>query len=55
MTENQATSLREKLMDHRTRLLEFAAQQVDVDSDSWGWLAMLGDVQLALDALEAGD
>ena len=52
MTENQATSLREKLLAHRARLLNHAAQQNDAGPLSWGWLRMLGDVQLALAALE---
>ena len=53
MTEDQAILLREKLIDHRARLLEFAVQKVDADPNSWGWLRMVGDVQAALDALEA--
>jgi len=52
MTKNQATSLREKLRAHRARLLDFAAQQAEADPHSWGWLHMLGDVQLALQAVE---
>ena len=53
MTEKQATSLREKLLAHRARLLEHAAQQVDVDPLSLGWLRMVADVQAALAAIEA--
>ena len=53
MTETQATSLREKLLAHRARLLDHAVQQSDADPHSWGWLRMLGDVQAALTALEA--
>jgi hypothetical protein len=52
MTENEATVLREKLLAHRARLLDHAVQQADVDPHSWGWLHMLGDVQLALQAVE---
>ena len=52
MTKNQATSLREKLMDHRARLLDFAVQKLDADPHSWGWLSMLGDVQATLKAVE---
>ena len=52
MTENQATSLCEKLMDQRAQLLEFAVQQSDADPKSWGWLPMLGDVQSAINALD---
>ena len=52
MTENQLTALRENLIAHRTRLLDHAVQQADVDPNSWGWLNMLGNVQLALAALE---
>ncbi len=47
MTEDQATSLREKLLAHRARLLDHAVQQVDADPPEWGWIRMLGDVQLA--------
>ncbi len=53
MTEDQAIALRDKLLAHRARLLDHAAQQADVDPHSWGWLHMLGDVQLAITALEA--
>ena len=52
MTEDQATALRAQLLAHRARLLEHAAQQVNVDPHSWSWLRMLGDVQSALTALE---
>ena len=52
MTKDQATALRAQLLAHRDRLLEHAAQQVDADPNSWGWLSMLGDVQNALAALE---
>ncbi len=52
MTENQATALRDKLLAHRARLLDFAAQQVDADPNSLGWLRMHGDVQAALTAVE---
>ena len=52
MTENQALMLREKLLAHRARLLDHAAQQAEADPNSWGWLRMIGDVQLALAALE---
>ena len=53
MTEEQALALRERLLAHRARLLDHAVQQADVDPHSWGWLYMLGDVQSALNALEA--
>ncbi len=53
MNENQLTALREKLLSHRARLLDHAAQQSDADPNSWGWLRMLGDVQSAITALEA--
>ena len=52
MAENQATSLREKLLAHRDRLLDHAAQQAEADPHSLSWLRMLGDVQSALTALE---
>ena len=52
MTENEATVLREKLLAHRARLLDHADQQVNADPHTRGWLRMLGDVQLALTALE---
>ena len=52
MTEDRATALREKLLAHRDRLLEHAAQQVDAAPNSWGWFSMLGDVQAALAALD---
>ncbi len=52
MTENQATSLREKLINHRGRLLEHAVQQVEAATPSWGWLRMLADAQAAIAALE---
>ena len=52
MTEDREKALRERLLAHRARLLEHAAQQADVDSHSWGWLRMLGDVQAALMAIE---
>ncbi len=52
MTKDQATSLREKLLALRTRLLDHAAQEVDVNSYALGWLRMVADVQLALHALE---
>ena len=52
MTEDQTTSLREKLLAHRARLLDHAVQQADTDPNSWGWIRMLGDVQAALQALE---
>ena len=52
MTENEATTLRDKLLAHRARLLDHADQQVDADPHTRGWLRMLGDVRLALTALE---
>ena len=52
MTENQLMALRAQLLDHRARLLDHAVQQAGADPHSWGWLRMLGDVQLALHALE---
>ncbi len=52
MTEEQALALRERLLAHRARLLDHAVQQADVDPHSWGWLHILGDVQLVLTALE---
>ncbi len=52
MTENQFTAIREKLLAHRARLLNFAVRQVDADPLSWGWLRMLGDVQSAITALD---
>ena len=52
MTEGQADSLREKLLAHRARLLEHAAQQAEADPHSFGWITMLGSVQLALQALD---
>ena len=53
MTEDQATALRKRLLARRAQLLDFAARQLDADPHSWGWLRMLGDVQCALNALEA--
>ncbi len=52
MTKDQATALREKLLAHRARLLDHAAQQADVDPLSWSWLRMLGDAQAALAAVD---
>ena len=52
MTETQATSLREKLLAHRTRLFDHATQQAEADPHSWGWLRMLADVQTALTAID---
>ena len=52
MTEDQAASLREKLLAHRAQLLDHAAQQVDVDPHSFGWITMLGSVQNALNAID---
>ena len=52
MTKDEATALREKLLAHRARLLDHAAQQAEADPNSLGWLRMLGDVQSALAALE---
>ena len=52
MTEYQAVTLREKLLDHRARLLNFAARQVEVDPNSFGWITMLAHVHLALAALD---
>ena len=52
-TAAEAWVLREKLLARRVRLLDFAAQQVEADPASWGWLRMLADTQLALQALEA--
>jgi hypothetical protein len=52
MIERQAIALREKLRAHRSRLLDHAAQQVEANPPSWDWLRMLGDVQVALTALE---
>ena len=45
-------ALREKLLAHRARLLDHAAQQAEADPNSWDWLNMLGDAQSALMALE---
>ena len=52
MTEDQTMMLRKRLLAHRSRLLDHAAQQVAADPPSWDWLNMLGDVQAALAALE---
>ncbi len=52
MTEDREISLREKLLAHRARLLDFAAQQAEADPHSWGWLHMVADIQLALMALD---
>ncbi len=52
MTEGQAIALRERLLAHRARLLDHAAQQAEADPYSWGWLHMVADVQAALQALE---
>ena len=52
MTEDQATALREKLLAHRARLLDHAARQVEADPNSLGWIRMLADAQLALQALD---
>ena len=52
MTKDQATSLREKLLAHRARLLDLAVRQVETDPTSLGWLRMLGDVQAALAAID---
>ena len=52
MTKDQATALREKLLAHRARLLNFAAQQIDADPNSWSWLRMVADVQAAITAIE---
>ncbi len=52
MTENQATSLREKLLAHRSRLLDFGVQQLDAGPPSWDWLHMVAKVQAALTAIE---
>ena len=52
MTKDQEAALREKLLAHRARLLDHAVQQAEVDPNSWGWLRMLADTQLALNALE---
>ena len=52
MTKDQLTALRAELLTLRARLLDHAAQQADVDPHSWGWLHMVADVQLALQALD---
>ncbi len=52
MTKDQATALREKLLARRARLLDHAAQQINADPNSWGWLRMLGDVQSVITALD---
>jgi hypothetical protein len=52
MTEDQATALRAQLLARRARLLDYAVQQADADPNSWGWLHMVADVQLALQALD---
>ncbi len=52
ITAAEAEALRDKLLTHRARLLDHAAQQVDADPNSLGWLRMVADVQLALHALE---
>ena len=52
MTKDQLTALRAELLTLCARLLDHAAQQADVDPHSWGWLHMVGDVQLALQALD---
>ena len=52
MTEDQPIALREKLLAHRARLLDFAVQQTEADPHSLGWIRMLGDVQLALQAID---
>ena len=53
MTENQLSAFREKLLVHRARVLDPAAQQAEADPNSWAWLHMVADIQLALMALEA--
>ncbi len=52
MTEDQATSLREKLLALRVRLLDHAVRQPEVDPLSSGWLSMVANVQAVLKAIE---
>ena len=52
MTKDQLTALRAELLTLRARLLDHAAQQVETAPHSWGCLHMLGDVQLAIMALD---
>ncbi len=52
MTKDQATALRARLLAHRDRLLDHAAQQINADPNSWGWLRMLADVPAAITAVE---
>ena len=52
MTEEQALALRERLLAHRDRLLDRAAQQAEADNLSLDWLHMVADVQAALTAVE---
>ncbi len=52
ITAAEAEALRDKLLTHRARLLDHAAQQADAGPLSLGWLHMVADVQAALTALE---
>ena len=52
MTEDQLTAIRAELLTLRARLLDHAAQQAKANPHSWGWLHMVADVQLALQALD---
>ena len=52
MTKDQATALRERLLTHRTQLIEHATRQSEVDPNSLSWIHTLAHVQLALAALD---